>query len=231
MWRGPRTGLLLRSSQPHVGVGRARSEASQHTCVGDLLFSVSEGPQEDESLLRCVSSLCSASPVLLICDARPRINALANQATTSGGCENTLFYPFAALQFGNIENIHAARSSHEKLTALLASRAGADDCDEWDKRLLATGVLLRNIVIVCSLSHACLRLWFLGWQKHLYSILQCARGVADWLLDGKNCLLHCSDGWDRTPQCTSLVQLMLDPYYRTIEGESFFLFPSGSVCV
>jgi hypothetical protein len=27
-----------------------------------------------------------------------------------------------------------------------------------------------------------------------------------------------SDGWDRTPQLTSLVQLLADDYYRSIEG-------------
>lgn len=31
-------------------------------------------------------------------------------------------------------------------------------------------------------------------------------------------LVHCSDGWDRTPQITSLAMLMLDPYYRTLRG-------------
>ena len=30
-------------------------------------------------------------------------------------------------------------------------------------------------------------------------------------------LVHCSDGWDRTSQVVSLAELMLDPYYRTIE--------------
>ena len=31
-------------------------------------------------------------------------------------------------------------------------------------------------------------------------------------------LVHCSDGWDRTSQLSSLSQLMMDPYYRTIDG-------------
>lgn len=31
-------------------------------------------------------------------------------------------------------------------------------------------------------------------------------------------LIHCSDGWDRTPQITTLSKIMLDPYYRTIKG-------------
>ena len=31
-------------------------------------------------------------------------------------------------------------------------------------------------------------------------------------------LLHCSDGWDRTSQLSSLAMIMLDPFYRTIRG-------------
>lgn len=38
------------------------------------------------------------------------------------------------------------------------------------------------------------------------------------MLKGVNVIVHCSDGWDRTSQLSSLTQLLLDPYYRTIEG-------------
>jgi hypothetical protein len=31
-------------------------------------------------------------------------------------------------------------------------------------------------------------------------------------------LIHCSDGWDRTSQLSSLAQLFMDPFYRTIHG-------------
>ena len=31
-------------------------------------------------------------------------------------------------------------------------------------------------------------------------------------------MVHCSDGWDRTAQTCGLSALMLDPYYRTIQG-------------
>lgn len=35
---------------------------------------------------------------------------------------------------------------------------------------------------------------------------------------GRPVLVHCSDGWDRTPQIVATAQLCLDPYYRTVEG-------------
>lgn len=31
-------------------------------------------------------------------------------------------------------------------------------------------------------------------------------------------MIHCSDGWDRTSQLLSLIQIMLDPYFRTMKG-------------
>jgi hypothetical protein len=33
-----------------------------------------------------------------------------------------------------------------------------------------------------------------------------------------NVLIHCSDGWDRTTQLISLVQIFVDPFFRTIQG-------------
>ena len=35
---------------------------------------------------------------------------------------------------------------------------------------------------------------------------------------GVTCMVHCSDGWDRTTQLCALAQIMLDPYFRTIDG-------------
>ncbi|XP_052596730.1 myotubularin-related protein 1 isoform X10 [Peromyscus californicus insignis] len=43
--------------------------------------------------------------------------------------------------------------------------------------------------------------------------------IADKIESGKtSVVIHCSDGWDRTSQLTSLAMLMLDSYYRTIKG-------------
>ncbi|RHZ06130.1 hypothetical protein DYB26_008008 [Aphanomyces astaci] len=49
-------------------------------------------------------------------------------------------------------------------------------------------------------------------------ILAGAVEVASHLERGDAVLVHCSDGWDRTAQLCALAQLMLDPYFRTLEG-------------
>lgn len=57
------------------------------------------------------------------------------------------------------------------------------------------------------------------WLLHMHRILEGARRMASVLeYRGRCVLLHCSDGWDRTAQLSSLLMLMLDPFYRTIDG-------------
>ena len=34
----------------------------------------------------------------------------------------------------------------------------------------------------------------------------------------KPVLIHCSDGWDCTPQVLALAKILPDPFYRTIKG-------------
>lgn len=48
--------------------------------------------------------------------------------------------------------------------------------------------------------------------------MQAAAKISLKLTQKQACLVHCSDGWDRTAQNTTLVMLSLDPYYRTLEG-------------
>ena len=54
-------------------------------------------------------------------------------------------------------------------------------------------------------------------------LLQCILAAAIRIVDAvenkkTSVLVHCSDGWDRTAQLTGLALIMLDSYYRTIEG-------------
>lgn len=57
-----------------------------------------------------------------------------------------------------------------------------------------------------------------GWLKHIRSILETAWFIARAVSAGVSVVVHCSDGWDRTAQVCSLAALLLDPYYRTIQG-------------
>lgn len=59
----------------------------------------------------------------------------------------------------------------------------------------------------------------LEWFVQLQSILECSNKIVD-LIDseGRSVLLAIEEGWDLTPQITSIAQLCLDPYYRTFEG-------------
>lgn len=57
-----------------------------------------------------------------------------------------------------------------------------------------------------------------GWLKHVKSIIETAAFITKAIEDGISVIVHCSDGWDRTAQTCSLAGLLLDPYYRTING-------------
>lgn len=56
------------------------------------------------------------------------------------------------------------------------------------------------------------------WLHHVSTVMRAAVTTADSIMLGHPVLVHCSDGWDRTAQLTSLTAIMLDPFYRTIEG-------------
>jgi len=57
------------------------------------------------------------------------------------------------------------------------------------------------------------------WLKQVHSILAAAvRTVELAYYERTAVLVHCSDGWDRTPQITVLALLMLEPKFRTIDG-------------
>lgn len=55
------------------------------------------------------------------------------------------------------------------------------------------------------------------WFQYLGALIRTARLVCDSIKSARSVLIHCSDGWDRTSQIASLAEIMLDPYYRTIE--------------
>ncbi|KAE9555309.1 hypothetical protein FO519_001468 [Halicephalobus sp. NKZ332] len=126
---------------------------------------------------------------LKIFDARPNTNAQANRLR-GGGYETS--YSNADLIFLNIHSIHAIRTSLKKLRSVCYPK-GRD-----------------KSVVGAEGSR---------WMDHLQVIMDGAHQIVNEVHEMQNnVLVHCSDGWDRTSQLTSLSMLLLDPYYRTIEG-------------
>lgn len=56
------------------------------------------------------------------------------------------------------------------------------------------------------------------WLQYVSGVVRASTVVARAVAGGRPVLVHCSDGWDRTPQIVAAAQLILDPYYRTLEG-------------
>ncbi|BFU23078.1 myotubularin, putative [Entamoeba histolytica HM-1:IMSS-B] len=56
------------------------------------------------------------------------------------------------------------------------------------------------------------------WLKHIKKIIKGVCELCSSIINGNSVLVHCSDGWDRTSQLTSLTMIIMDPYYRTFKG-------------
>ena len=156
---------------------------------------------EDEAIARIGkdtnsqnSRIYGAQQHNIIIDARPAVNAFANQAVGMGS-ENMDNYKFATKAFLGIDNIHVMRDALNKVMEALK------DTDVTplgpNRELLAKS----------------------NWLKHISGILDGASMIARQVgIHHSHVLIHCSDGWDRTSQLSALGQLCLDPYYRTLEG-------------
>lgn len=147
---------------------------------------------EDEQFLNCILKANPNCSYMYVVDTRPRINAMANRAAGKG-YENENFYDNIKFHFLGIENIHVMRSSILKL---------AETCELKTPSMSA---FLNGIESS-------------GWLRHIKSVLDTSWFIAQAVESGISVVVHCSDGWDRTAQVCSLAALMLDPYYRSIQG-------------
>lgn len=148
---------------------------------------------EDEKLLKAISAANSGNHYMYVVDTRPKLNAMANRAAGKG-YENEDNYSNIRFQFVGIENIHVMRSSLQKLLEVNGNK----------------GLSVNDFYSGLESS---------GWLRHIKAVLDAAIFLAKAIVvENASVLVHCSDGWDRTSQVCSLGSLLLEPYYRTMEG-------------
>uniref|UniRef100_A0A8C1WKN6 phosphatidylinositol-3,5-bisphosphate 3-phosphatase n=1 Tax=Cyprinus carpio TaxID=7962 RepID=A0A8C1WKN6_CYPCA len=206
VYRHQRNGAVIaRCSQPEISWWGWRNTEDEY-----LVTSIAKASQLDAGLMLVlcsnhIDSLSSDSSLtgcpapdasgaaqkLLILDARSYTAAVANRAK-GGGCECEEYYPKCEVMFMGMANIHSIRNSFQSLRAVCSQ---IPDPGNWLSALEST-----------------------RWLQHLSVMLKAASLVCSAVeREGRPVLVHCSDGWDRTPQIVALAKILLDPFYRTIE--------------
>ncbi|XP_034020108.1 myotubularin-related protein 1a isoform X2 [Thalassophryne amazonica] len=168
------------------------SQATIIRCSQPLVGPSDRRCKEDERFLQIIMDANAQSHKLTIFDARHSSVADTNKAK-DGGYESENFYTNVELNFLEIPNIHVMRESLRKMKEVVYPTI---DEAHWHSAIDQT-----------------------HWLEYIRLLLAGAVKIADKLESGKtSVVVHCSDGWDRTAQLTSLAMLMLDSYYRTLCG-------------
>lgn len=178
---------------------------------------------QDEKLVEAIFTASDACRRNWIMDPRPRVNALANQVS-GAGMEDPEHYFGCSRTFLNIDNIHVMRDSQTKLVCSCScpvsspgEGASGTSHHHSSNSSHTTPYPPKPKEPIFEALHAEMEgsRWFYHIEMILNAVVDIVRAVH---LENTNVLVHCSDGWDRTSQCTSLAMLLLDPYYRTFRG-------------
>lgn len=213
----PNGNVISRCAQPLVGIKIQNRSIQDEKLIGEIFET-----QDRERLetLSEDSELIDQPQRNLIVDLRPITNAMAQHAL-GAGTENIDNYRGKSANdtndsedslrhvdkiFGNIDNIHVIRDSLNKLTHAL------NDLDRFPVSVNADNSLVSYTNLQQALSKS-------QWLNRISIILQSVDRISKSIhLNNTNVLIHCSDGWDRTSQVSALLQLCLDPFYRTMHG-------------
>ncbi|KJE88465.1 Mtmr2 protein [Capsaspora owczarzaki ATCC 30864] len=186
--------VLVRSSQPGVGLTGKRCLEDEQLLAAYANFA-SRGSSAPPQLPHDPQGTTTPLPLssrLFIVDARPYASALGNQ-TLGGGYESELKYPFSKIEFFSIDNMHKVRDGFLELYS---------SCNVARESSLSAQVFAQS-----------------RWMQFMLALFVGAKAIVNKMtVESTSVNVHCSDGWDRTPQLVTLAQIMMDPYYRTIQG-------------
>ena len=186
-------GSIWRSSQNKAGIINSRNNY-------------------DEKVLESIGQLSKINVLnkLIIFDARPYLSAYANKLK-GAGFENIENYPNTQIVFCDIDNIHSVRNSFTKLKFLCLYSRDSNTNKFFFSNNTIEGDLSLNINYFSQFEQT-------GWPYFIYQIINNSIVISNSVKEGRSNLIHCSDGWDRASQLTAFSQLLIEPYYRTIEG-------------
>lgn len=160
-------------------------------CAQPMVGPTGRRSEEDEILVQAVRQISPDPTLMVIFDARSSLATTGNKLMGKGS-EAKKNYQNTKVHFMEVQNIHVVRASADALRNICEEASEVN----WLSRLEAT-----------------------GWLKQVHSVLTAGCAVARKMMNQKvSCLIHCSDGWDRTSQMTSICQLLIDGYFRTIDG-------------
>ncbi|MES1902495.1 MAG: Myotubularin-related protein 6 [Paramarteilia canceri] len=145
----------------------------------------------DEEYISQIQRVNPNGKLLVLLDLRPYLNIIANSATGKG-FESEKNYKDIVFKNFALKNIHAIRESYNQLQGYRLSPDSFEECLPQFKQS--------------------------KWYKNVKDVLKSTQFGMDSMINGHSLLLHCSDGWDRTSQVASLIQILLDPFFRTIKG-------------
>jgi hypothetical protein len=199
---------VCRSSQPCVGIAGRRSV--QDEALLDMIRRASMHTSNEipnDPFTDYTGILEEYDPQMLIMDARPLLSAAANTIYTGGGSMQVQHYRGCIQVFATIPNIHGLAQAFRQRVSLLASPHFDKPITEREAYKVHIFDADHNIIPLDE------------WSKCARAVLSAAKTVAEAAaIRGHSVLVHCTDGWDRTPQILSLAQIIADPEARTIKG-------------
>ncbi|GAB5369862.1 hypothetical protein AAMO2058_001443100 [Amorphochlora amoebiformis] len=168
------------------------TKATLSRCAQPMGGVINKRSFEDEKLVAAIKNCNPTNPdVIYLMDARPFKAAVGNKVMGKG-FEDVSRYKGAEIEFLGIDNIHKIRQAFNR--ALEACRT--NDAYHYHSKLADS-----------------------RWVYYVSLIVGSAGKIAKIMaIDGASVIVHCSDGWDRTAQLTSLIEILIDPYFRTRKG-------------
>ncbi|KAH9261888.1 hypothetical protein BASA81_000544 [Batrachochytrium salamandrivorans] len=179
---------------------------------------------DDEDLIGAIAGS------VLIVDCRGYGAVVGNQLSGKGGTESTWRYPRSETYFGQMGNMNEIRKLYQAMMDYLNNNGNNNN--NLNGNYSSGGVTAASPSIPTDMSASMLLSSFqeddtgilllaqpcLQWIARIRTLLITSIKVAETVLGNRGVLVHCTHGWDRTPQVVCLAQLLVDPNRRTVRG-------------